>query len=707
MGYSEKHNLEEADSLFKQNDPRCIELYSRDNSNRAKNKLAMIYLKGKCGQAKDVKKALSYTKNNTNYGARAIEAHINIFEIGCSISEMQAYLLELIDIHEQIPTHTCINRVLASIYLQGKGIPINFAKAVEINPKLLEQKVFNKAVTNMSSDTRRNLFDHILLQKNDAWRNLVNESQREYKDEVRQKQIDEYLSKGQWKELADKVIEWFSDDENVESAYRVLHYALNRLSNEAYTRASDNLETGPDTDRNIGCIIESARLREDWPRVEKWLLSERTNDSKYDYERGYLEKHRGNIREACNYFIKSVHRNPKKGEYTKKSYDAIRQAFSLDPCLVIWKNEYVNLLLSRNDPKSMYVVGRAFCECGDQHCKTKGVNLLRQIAGSYYFAASTLYNITGEQQYAGMSKRLEYTGKRLNDYFFDVKDSTDVIETYYHGLPPYYAIKALDELADRYLRGKRNTPCDYEIAKMYLLEEIELCEKYHTVAKYAQAKLGLMMAEGKIECTDDEAMFESIYQLKDNPTYTCAVARCLIEGIGTERNVEEGTCLLLSADSPRILRELLRVNKEGRIDSLDKSVVLDLLRQILGITTPHPDEIELLRTISQDVSDQTTEIPYSRYQNSKIRALKEIANSKNDDPHDAIRYWDFARRCGDNMGAIRVAMIALNRHNQKLAYSILKTSDIDPQDPLHLKIKPENQTLINVDEELTKMMLSP
>lgn len=435
-------------------------------------------------------------------------------------------------------------------------------------------------------------------------------------------------------------------------------------------------------------------------------MSERTKDPKYDYERGHLEKHRGNIREACNYFIKSVHKNPKNGKYTNKSYDAIRQAFSLDPCLVIWKSEYVDLLLSRYDLESMYVVGRAFCECGDQRRKTQGVDLLRQIAGRYYPAASILYDITGEQQYAGMAKGLEYTGKRLNDYFFDARDSTDVIEAHYHDLPPYHAIKALDELADRYLREKWDTPRNYEIAKTYLLEEIELCKKYHTVAKYAQAKLGLMMAEGKIECTDDETMFESIYQLRDHPAYTCAVARCLIDGIGTERNVEEAICLLSSTNSPRILRELLRMNKERRIDSLDNSVILDLLRQIIVIATPRPDEIELLRTISQDVSCQTTEIPYSRYQDSKIRALEKMASSKDDNPYDAIRYWDFARRCGDSRGAIRVAIIALNRCNERLAYSILKTSDIDPQDPLYLRIKPENQTLIDVDEVLARMMSS-
>lgn len=706
MDYSGKRDLEEADLYFYKNDSRCIEIYARNNSNMARCKLALIYLEGKCGQNKDITKALSYVKNNTNYAARALEAQIRIFEIGCSYSEMQSYLLELIDIHEQMPAHTWVNRVLSNMYLQGKVVSTDFAKAVDINPKLLDQKVFNKAVSNMSVDIRRNLFDHILSQNNDDWRILVDDFKKEYANVFHKNRIKSCISKKQWEDAADDAIKWFSFDESVESAYYVLRYALNRLSNEEYIRASDILETAAITHRNISCIIESARLHEDWHRVEKWLSSEFTDEPRYYYERGYLEKHRGNNAEALKYFIKSLYKDPKTGEYTNKSCDAICEVFRLEPGLVIWRSEYADLLLSKRDSKYTYVVAKAYCKCGDKHHKNQGVNLLRQISERCYFAAALLYEITGEQHYAGMAKKLEFSGKRLNDYFFDNKDSTDVIEARYRGLSPYYAIRALDVLAVRYLQGKKNTPIDYQKAKLFLSEEIDLCKKYHVTTKYADAKIGLMMVEGKIECLDDRAMFESIYQLKDQPAYTCAVARCLIKGIGTDRDIDEAVCLLSSSSSPHILRELLNLSKAGEIGTLNESVILDVLRQILCTTVPNPDEIELLRSISPDTANQSDEIPYSRYQRTKARALRAMAESKKDDFEDAIRYWDFARKCGDNTGAVKVAMIALNMRNERLAYSILKTSDVDPQDKLYMRISAENHILVNVDEELAKLMSS-
>lgn len=706
MDYSEKRDLEEADLFLKNNDSRCIEIYATNNSNMARCKLALIYLKGKCGQNKDITKALSYVENNTNYAARALEAHIRIFEMGCSYLEMQSYLLELIDIHEQRPTHTWVNRVLSNMYLQGKAISMNFAKAVDINPKLLDQKVFNKAVSNMPADIRRRLFDHISYLNNDVWRVLVDEYQKEYTNNFYSNRIKGYSSKKQWDEAADYAIKWFSFDENTESAYHVLRYALNRLSNDEYIRASDILETAATTHRNISCIIESARLREDWHRVEKWLSSEFTDEPWYYYERGHLEEHRGNNDGALKYFIKSPYIDPKTGEYTKKSYEAMCEVIRLEPSLVMWKSEYADLLLSKKDSRYTYIVAKAFCKCGDKHHKTRGVNLLRQISGRCYFAAALLYEVTEEQQYAGMAKKLEFGGKRLNDYFFDSKDSTDVIEARYRGLSPCYAIRALDVLAVRYLQGKKNTPINYKKAKFFLSEEIDLCKRYHVTTKYAYAKLGLMMAEGKIECLDDRAMFDSIYPLRNHPAYTSAVARCLINGVGTDKNVDEAICLLSSSSSLHNLRELLKMSKDGEIRTLDESVILDVLRQIMCTSVPNPDEIELLRSISLDTVSQTNEIPYSRYQETKARALRAMAESRKDDFEDALRYWDFARKCGDNAGAVTVATIALKMHNERLAYSILKTSDVDPQHQLYTRISEENHILVNVDEELAKLMSS-
>lgn len=89
---------------------------------------------------------------------------------------------------------------------------------------------------------------------------------------------------------------------------------------------------------------------------------------------------------------------------------------------------------------------------------------------------------------------------RDSGYHFNYKDPTEIIESNYSNLPPLFRIRALDELAKRYLYGKSDVKFDFKKTKDYLLEEIELCEENHIISKFAKAKLGLMMYDGKIEC---------------------------------------------------------------------------------------------------------------------------------------------------------------------------------------------------------------
>ena len=59
------------------------------------------------------------------------------------------------------------------MYLQGKIIRMDFSKAVEINPRLLKQTVFNKAMSMVPPDILPTLLTHIESYENRTWSTLV------------------------------------------------------------------------------------------------------------------------------------------------------------------------------------------------------------------------------------------------------------------------------------------------------------------------------------------------------------------------------------------------------------------------------------------------------------------------------------------------------------------------------------------------------
>ena len=186
--------------------------------------------------------------------------------------------------------------------------------------------------------------------------------------------------------------------------------------------------------------------------------------------------------------------------------------------------------------------------------------------------------------------------------------------------------------------------------------------------------------------------------------YANAVASCHIEGIGTEKNVKEAISILSSSDSPYVLRKLVKIYDEGTIVKRDENKIYNVLKQFLQSSAPSENNINLLRSLSSESTNQSEEISYSCYQRSKISALMKVA--KESDDREAVRYYDFARKCGSKSAAINEAKVLLKLKNQRLAYSIMKTSGIDPQDELFLRIRPYHQVLVDVDEELDKFFQS-
>ena len=517
MDYSEIRIQREADKLFAENDPRCIQYYIGLDNDYAKSRLARIYLEGKCGQNIDIEKALYYSEGNTQYLAKAIQAHIYLFVKGCSDTVGCSYYQMLKQIHEDKPDHPMVNRVLSTMYLQGKIVRMDFSKAVEINSGLLKQNVFNKALSMVPPEILPTLLTHIESFENSTWSTLVDEFNktsryRETEHIGKETAIDEnsgyskciayHLTNGKYNKASELSIKWFSEERNEESAYHALRYGLKSLSDSDYSLACDILAVSLDKTRNLKCILESARAREDWSRVEMCLSSEYSEPAMYDYDRGCLEDHKGNTDSACAYYLKSVYLNPQTERYTSNSLKAIARTFTLKPELILDNRKYADVLLSKRKAKYTFIVANALYKTGSETDRMEAVNLLIRISNSYYPAALKMYEITGEQIYAESAEKLKPLGARTSDYHFNYRDSTEIIEANYQSLPPLFRIRALDELAKRYLLGKQDVKIDYERTKEYLQQEIELCEENHIVSKFAKAKLGLMMYDKKIECLD-------------------------------------------------------------------------------------------------------------------------------------------------------------------------------------------------------------
>ncbi len=718
MDYSDKRIREEADKLFKENDPRCINHYAALKNDYGRSRLALIFLEGRCGQPVDIEKAFTLSRNNSQYLARAIQAHIYLFNIGCSDSEALSFYRMLTNIHDAVPNHPMVNQVLSTLYLQGKVVAMDFAKAVDINPRLLRQNVFDKAMSELPPEILPALLSQIESYEDRNWSKLVKVFNESYpkstinlpeiiphidENSSYKERIEYYFSSKNYDKASEIAKKWYSEEKTEESSYYALKHALKSLSTSEYENACDILAGEMHKNRNMKCILESARARGDWDRVEICLSSEYASHNMYDYDRGCLEDHRGNIELACFYYLKSVYRDPKNNRYTRDSYEAISRVFTLRPETILQHRDYADILLSSHKTKYTLTVGTALYDVGTESDQQRAKQLLIKICNVSYPAASKLYEITGEQQYSDLANSLKPIGDKKSNYHFSYSDSTKTIEENYQDLPPLFKIRALDELSKRYQFGKRDVKIDYEKTKDYLLQEIEICEENHIISKFAKAKLGLMMYEKKIQCISEKQMFEYIYPLRNNSGYSVAVATCLIDGIGTEKNIKEAITILSSSDSPHVLRKLMKIYDKGKTVPRDDSKIYTLLKQILQSSEPTEYEINVLRTLSPESTSQSEEISYSRYQRSKINALIKIAKEQN--AYNAIRYYDFARKCGSRNAAISEANLLLKEFKkEELAYSILKISGADPQDELFLRIKPHKQVLVNVDEELSKFL---
>lgn len=718
MDSSDRMISDHAELLLKKNDPRCINHFEALNTPSSKSKLALIYLEGRCKQKIDVDRALRYVIDNSNYLARAIKAHILVFEKGASDKMCSELFLDLCSIREDKTNLSMVNRVLSNMYLHGKGTVVDFQKAIEINPKLLEHNIFIKAMSGISTGALGELKNQIYASDNPSWIDLFleyeaslgNKSTSDLKNNFSshllnyENSITNLINQRQYTDANNLAKDWFNFESSVNSAYYLLYTDRGRLPIDLYVRAADVLENGSNYVKHLRCLLASSPYYGDWDRYRRCLL--RLPEDAAPFYRAQLEEHDGFIDSACDLYLKSIYKDPKTGKYSKNSYVAIAQAFLLKPELVQHHKDLGEVLCSSGKDREIFIVANGLTYSKEESDVERGILLLKGLLHTFSDAAERLYQITGDEGYL---KVIDGTQKSfsVSKYFFKRDDPTNIIELNYSTLSPAWKIKALAELVDRYLLGKRDVSCDNVKASNYLLELIDLCEINHISSKFPKAKLGQMMYNKRIPCIDEKLMFEYLYPLRDSPPYNLSVSKCMLYGIGTDVDIKTALEILSSSSDIQAQSMLLDIYYEGKLVEKNYSKILTVLMNILEKYEPTDRILRILEEIPIDVEPEYENMSYAQCQNSKIYALidggKKAQNEGNN--LEAIRYYDYARKCGSSSAAIREALIIIKSiKNYSLAYSILKTSNIDPSDEVYSRIFSEHQYLVDVDSEISKLL---
>lgn len=704
--------FQQAELLYKNKNPACIELYEKSSVWAAKTKLAMIYCEGKCGQRVDFDKALEYTKGNNSYSAQAIEARIMVLEKGRDDLAEQ-YFKILLDNHMKKNNHLSTNIVLSNFYLQGKGVNIDFGAASMINPKLLDVDTFSFVFSKMPKAAQDALESDVVAKKHTIGISLIacarERMSKRVSSSVKSESSYYEIINNLWKdkkyeEAEAKAIEWFDSEKNESSAYSLLKYATSIIDDEQYSEAVAILKPLMHKPHNLKRLIYSSRKREKWDDFRQYMDILKEPSDEYAYDWAVLYELNGEKVKACQYYLKTVRLNPENHELNSFSIKALKNAFSLEPIMVLRYPQYAEELLKLNKATYTYPVCNAWIDYGNYKEKERGIKLLETIADKHLESAKKLYSLTNNEKYQPIIKKLEQRSETYGYAHFNNDDSTVKIIGYLDKLSVQFKIRALDILAARFLYGNSDVEKDYQKSSQYLLDEIDLCEQCHRSTKFPKAKLGLMMYNGRIPVLDEKTMFQYIYPLRDVPPYTYVVAECLLKGIGTDEDPAQAIELLNSAKTENSLRRLLKLYQTGKYNDSNNSKMFTVLSEMLREYEPKEGDVDILKELSSENIDYYTEISYGQYQKSKTLSLRSAGKSC-DNPKDAIRYYDFARKLGDRYAAIQEALTVLNFFkNQRLAYTILRSANVDPQDNIYARIQESNEVMVNIDAELNYIL---
>lgn len=698
-------------SMRKNNDPNCIPIFENLDTFAARSHLAKIYMEGGCGQNVDYEKALSYTKNNPNILAIAVEARINVILLNKEETYDYYYKI-LTEKYEENKRNGSVNLVLSEMYLQGKGTDMNLQKALTLNPHLSDSKTLIWELKFTDEETRKKLrqkmirdpiFQHKMEVLDKFEPNNTSMKQPEKNENISDKEKIDRLIKERvdQKIVVEACIEWFEMEPRPISAYYIMRN-IKGTDNEYKEKAAAILRTALNNPLYLRAVIEYDYSKRLWDELEQLLAQ--SDDKRLDYYRAQVALHNNDNENAIKYLLSTIKQNKNGEKYNQNAVRSMAKVLELKPEWVMFYHDYSELLLKSNNIKDRYIAASAMYDYGDPSSKKKAIDVLRKDSSTCYEAAEKMYQISSDDSYKKRMDELSFSRSENTKQYFDYRDDTKTILENYGKLSPKWKLTAIDVLIQRFEKGKDEELLNSDVAANLLEEEIGICEKYGLSSKHPKGRLGHLMYKKKIPCIDETLMFKYLYDVRHEPVFRPAVVECLISGRGTEKNMEKAINLLKEDDIRFNWRRLLDIYQKEEFGYKDPKRVVQIVRELIDKGTIQEEFIKILRETPSELMEPNIEMTYSEYTPSKVFKLMNSAQ-KSEDPNFKLRCYDFARKLGSTQACKKEAVLLIKHYqNPKLAYTILKQSEVDASSFSMRMIGPKDQIMVDAEKDLKSLM---
>lgn len=703
--------FKEATTMMKNDDPECIPLFEQIDTYNARAHLAVIYTDGKCGEPVDYDRALQYTADNPNPLAKAIEAKIRCIlrkeDVDCT-----KYLEELTYQHETYPNNVTVTIVLAEMYLNGRGAEVNYEAACNVNPHLKNRKTLLWELSQMDADTRDNLEKHLASKEEtkdvaelvrtyglNSPRKGPSERNNALRTRTQQTIDDALRNKAPKEDIRNLCVNWFKNDPCIKSAYYYMRNVYD--ADEDLTKhAIDILETAEVNLKYLKTVVHYYYRNEQWDDLRRNL--EKDEERNLDFYRAMLYLHDDDKENCAKYLVSYLKKTDSSS--SNQPIQAMRLLLKLKPEWVMYHLDYAKTILNETNALHRFIAAFALYKYGDPINKKKAIEVLKDDSKILFEAAELMYSETGDSLYKERMDKLSFNVASEPGYIFSYKDDTETVLSHYHELSPKWRLSALDELVYRFIKGKQGTEKDYNKAAELLEEKIELCEEFNISTLKDKGSLGILMFNGKIPCHDENLMFRYLYDMRDALPYRNMVISCLLEGRGTERDVEDAISLIRANNITSQWGILLEICNENPDDEQMSKVKTQIICEILNKGQINQSILDEMKSLEEEDIPSDIEMTCRDYTYSKITKLMTEADRATD-PVYKLRCLDFARRLGDIKACNKEAMLLKEHFNKpKLSYSILRDSGMDASNVYVRKIGPKDQVLVNIDENMKKII---
>lgn len=687
--------------LFKEDNPACIPLLEQDGSYGAKAKLAQIYTYRKCSQERDLEKALSYTKDNPNPNAVCTECDIIIF-LQKKLEYAETCYRKLQETCLLNPTANNVKKMIGRFYFNGYAVPTDFQMACKYNPDYQMPDKFSKAFDRLT-DSQKDALKHCIETSNpELMRTLLgsynqvqemNEFNRAYDEKI------QYLkNNNSFEELNTFLSKSFKESPSQHTAYGLFRYC-NQVTVDEYWKAVSYLGKDLDNYSENILILDVATKLELWAAVEQRLIELKGHSDNYWYYEGLQEEHKRNRKRAEQIYVKGVVNAVKMNVHTHK---AAENLYEMDPANAIRYDKCLENLLNSSNFDRRRDVAKTIYPKASAEQKHQIEESLKEIADKDWYAAKLYSELTGNKLSLKCSGVQNNPVRPNNRYRFNRTQPTSEIEKNYSSLSTRWKLEALEVLAENYIRGTENNSEDKNKAAFFLRENIALREKIGLPTIYEKAKLGLLIYDNSIEIPNPNPCFEYMYPLRKLKTYEFPVADCYLKGIGTEKDLDKGYEILdNSACTLTIKRYLTLLSNTTGIPDYPK--IFSRSRYLLNAERPDTSTVTAYELSSEKVPNAVKELSYSQVQKMKIKRIMSKSSDCRMNPCLNLRYLDFARNLGDEFAAINEAAVILKFYSDpKIAYTILKTSNVPETNKIYLRIDEKDKVIINLEKELPR-----